>query len=157
MLYTPRSRYRYPRGATSPWTQVEVPFLLGWSQADHPRPVLAKPKSEGPRTTPRPPSRPQPQTTPVPIPRGGHIQRRARSGPNEPTNQSRPKAKQSQSVCISCCVFGQDTLPSLPADGGQRARWRRLYGSLAPVSLPQGSYGYNVAYHCWCVNLCMNE
>ncbi|MEQ2279561.1 Membrane-associated phosphatidylinositol transfer protein 2 [Ameca splendens] len=44
------------------------------------------------------------------------------------------------------CVLGQDTSPSWPADGGQRARWHRLYGSLTSVSLPQGSCGYNVAY-----------
>ncbi|MED6252914.1 hypothetical protein ATANTOWER_019289 [Ataeniobius toweri] len=57
------------------------------------------------------------------------------------------------SVRLNCCVLGQDTSPALPAIGGQR---RRLYGSPASVSLPQGSCGYNVAYHCQCVNVCVN-
>ncbi|MEQ2243796.1 hypothetical protein ILYODFUR_010542 [Ilyodon furcidens] len=57
-----------------------------------------------------------------------------------------------QFVCFSRCVLGQDTSPSLPSDAGQRARWRQLHGSLASVSLPHGSCGYNVAYHCQCVN-----
>ncbi|MEQ2255587.1 hypothetical protein ILYODFUR_015408 [Ilyodon furcidens] len=52
------------------------------------------------------------------------------------------------SVCVSRCVLGQDTSPSLPANSGQRARWCRLYGSFNSVSVPQGSFGYNVAYHC---------
>ncbi|KAK5619555.1 hypothetical protein CRENBAI_013406, partial [Crenichthys baileyi] len=32
---------------------------------------------------------------------------------------------------------------TVTADGGQRARWSRLYGSLTTASLPQGSCGYN--------------
>ncbi|MED6276403.1 hypothetical protein CHARACLAT_002702 [Characodon lateralis] len=52
------------------------------------------------------------------------------------------------SVCNSCSVLGQDTSPSLPADGGQRARWHRLFGSLTSVSLPQNSCGYHAPYHC---------
>ncbi|MEQ2268201.1 hypothetical protein XENORESO_017211 [Xenotaenia resolanae] len=48
-------------------------------------------------------------------------------------------------VCLSHCVLGQDTSPSLPADGGQRTRWSRLYGSLASVSLPQGSCSYTAS------------
>ncbi|MEQ2214550.1 hypothetical protein XENOCAPTIV_011873 [Xenoophorus captivus] len=49
-----------------------------------------------------------------------------------------------RSVCLSCCVLEQDTLLALPADGGQRSQWCRLYGSLTSVSLTQGSCGYNV-------------
>lgn len=37
--------------------------------------------------------------------------------------------------------------PGLPGGGGQRARWRRLSGSLVSVSLLQASSGYNVAPH----------
>ncbi|MEQ2196124.1 hypothetical protein XENOCAPTIV_024493 [Xenoophorus captivus] len=58
-------------------------------------------------------------------------------------------------ICLSRCVLGQDTLPSLPADGGQRARWCRCMA--ASVSLPQGSCGYSVAHHCQCVNGWMTE
>ncbi|MED6249700.1 hypothetical protein ATANTOWER_018312 [Ataeniobius toweri] len=44
-----------------------------------------------------------------------------------------------RSVSLSHCVLRQDT------------SFR-----LASVSLPRGSYGYNVAHHCKCVNVCMN-
>ncbi|MEQ2300643.1 hypothetical protein AMECASPLE_027839 [Ameca splendens] len=54
------------------------------------------------------------------------------------------------SVHLSHCVLRQDTSFALPDDGGQRSRWCRLYGSLNSVSLPLGSFGYNVAYHCLC-------
>ncbi|MEQ2169155.1 hypothetical protein GOODEAATRI_022032, partial [Goodea atripinnis] len=39
------------------------------------------------------------------------------------------------SIFLSHCVLGQDTSPALPADGGQRARDCRLYGSPTSVSL----------------------
>ncbi|MEQ2295033.1 hypothetical protein AMECASPLE_009949, partial [Ameca splendens] len=48
---------------------------------------------------------------------------------------------------LSCCVLGQDISPALPADGGPRARWHRLYGSLTSACVPQGSCGYSVAHH----------
>ncbi|MEQ2285616.1 hypothetical protein AMECASPLE_033795 [Ameca splendens] len=38
------------------------------------------------------------------------------------------------SVRLSRCVLGQDTSPVLPADGGQRVRWCRLYGSITSGS-----------------------
>ncbi|MEQ2311284.1 hypothetical protein AMECASPLE_018241 [Ameca splendens] len=34
--------------------------------------------------------------------------------------------------------------------------WCQLCGSLTSVNLPQGSCGYSVAYHCQCLNACMN-
>ncbi|MEQ2240378.1 hypothetical protein ILYODFUR_014310 [Ilyodon furcidens] len=39
-----------------------------------------------------------------------------------------------------------DTSPALPADGGQRAWWNRLYGSHTSVSLPQGCCGNNTVF-----------
>ncbi|MEQ2162471.1 hypothetical protein GOODEAATRI_020068 [Goodea atripinnis] len=60
------------------------------------------------------------------------------------------------SVRLSRCVLGQDTSSALPTDGGQRVWWCQLYGSLASVSLPQGSCGYDVVYHCQCVDGWMN-
>ncbi|MEQ2217304.1 hypothetical protein XENOCAPTIV_004293 [Xenoophorus captivus] len=59
------------------------------------------------------------------------------------------------SVRLNHVSLGKDTSPDLPADGGQRVRWRRLYGSLASVSLTQCSC--SVAHHCQCVNGWMTD
>ncbi|MEQ2199228.1 hypothetical protein XENOCAPTIV_028109 [Xenoophorus captivus] len=54
-----------------------------------------------------------------------------------------------RSVRLSCCVLEQDTTPAQPPDGGQRAQWCQLYGSLAFVS--------QLWLQCSkCVNVCMD-
>lgn len=51
------------------------------------------------------------------------------------------------SVPLGCCVLEQDNSLALPAGGGHRTWWSRLYGSLASVSLPQGSLGKQQLYY----------
>ncbi|MEQ2293926.1 hypothetical protein AMECASPLE_038471 [Ameca splendens] len=53
-------------------------------------------------------------------------------------------------------VIGQDTSPTLNADDAQGFWGCRMYGSPTSVSLPWASCGYNIAYHCQCVNMCTN-
>ncbi|MEQ2251805.1 hypothetical protein ILYODFUR_014966 [Ilyodon furcidens] len=60
------------------------------------------------------------------------------------------------SLHLSCCVLGRDTSPAMPADGGQRAQWRRLCGILTSVSLPRAAMATILAY-CQCVNVCRNK
>ncbi|MEQ2223545.1 hypothetical protein ILYODFUR_037814 [Ilyodon furcidens] len=60
-----------------------------------------------------------------------------------------------RSVCLSRCVCGQDTSPSLllmvVRGLGGACVWQPH-----SVSLPQGNGSNNVSYHCLCVNVCMN-
>ncbi|KAK5605043.1 hypothetical protein CRENBAI_002348 [Crenichthys baileyi] len=74
-------------------------------------------------------------------------------GESEPDKTPDPEGffQQSEMTVQKRVVVSFDTSPTLHADGGQRARWCRLYGSLTSVSLPQGGCGYNVAHHCQCV------
>ncbi|MEQ2316287.1 hypothetical protein AMECASPLE_031086 [Ameca splendens] len=58
-----------------------------------------------------------------------------------------------QSSCVSVVVsFGRTLHPPCLL-----MVVRGLGGSLASYSLPEGSSGHNVAYHCWCVNVCMTD
>ncbi|MED6291720.1 hypothetical protein CHARACLAT_026450 [Characodon lateralis] len=98
ILYTLRSRYRYPRGATSPRIPGGGPLPSGMETSRLPQhqsrlmPALLEP---GRPQTPTP-SSDQPPTTPVPVRKWGHAQKMGLPGPNEPANQSHPRMKQSQ-------------------------------------------------------------
>ncbi|MEQ2178704.1 hypothetical protein GOODEAATRI_016827 [Goodea atripinnis] len=62
---------------------------------------------------------------------------------------------------LSRCVLGQETSPPSPIllmeySVGLDDLVVPMYGSLNSVSLPQGSCGYIVVYHCQFVNVCIN-
>lgn len=59
-------------------------------------------------------------------------------------------------VHFSHCFLGQDTSSYLPAGDGQRALLCCVYASNASVSVPQGSYDYNLVHH-QCVTVCVND
>ncbi|MEQ2186737.1 hypothetical protein GOODEAATRI_031703 [Goodea atripinnis] len=93
ILYTPRSRRRYPLGATNPWTQEVVPFPPG---AETGRQRRHRPDPGDPGLAPAPPRRTQSPTTPIHLRRGGYVQKRGPYGSKQPANRSRPRTEQSR-------------------------------------------------------------
>ncbi|MEQ2230007.1 hypothetical protein ILYODFUR_024866 [Ilyodon furcidens] len=96
ILYTPRSRCRYPIGTTSPWTQEVVLFPPGVETGrplQHLNLVWGSPGSCLNLRDPGPDPDPSPQPPPFLIRGGGDMQKRGPHGPNKPTNQSRHRIK----------------------------------------------------------------
>ncbi|MEQ2165185.1 hypothetical protein GOODEAATRI_014320 [Goodea atripinnis] len=97
ILYTARSRCRYPIGATGPRAQEVVPFPPGVKTG---KPLQHQPRlvPATPNLSPKPDLPPQPQslTTPILIQRGGHVQKRGLPRAYKSTNQNRHRMTQSQ-------------------------------------------------------------
>ncbi|MEQ2313359.1 hypothetical protein AMECASPLE_001195 [Ameca splendens] len=97
-LYTPRSRYRYPRGAIAPWIQEVFPSFRGEDRQTVP---AAAQTSAGTARTQQPRHRPRPPAlTPVPNDPGPHPEREplTKEGPTWSKRARQPELSQDETV-----------------------------------------------------------
>ncbi|MEQ2186884.1 hypothetical protein GOODEAATRI_033421 [Goodea atripinnis] len=87
ILYTPRSRRRYPLGATSPRTQEVVPFPSG-AEAGRQRRYCPDPGDPG--LAPAPPPRPSPQQLPSTSGEGAMYKRGVHMAQSNPPTGAAP-------------------------------------------------------------------